>query len=442
MTVFLFLCFWCIASVWNAWLIMKTMEFLIEVSKRRTLRLLMLAACFALAKTVIFVGDPVNIVCATSFFLFAVKVSCGGGLWKKAAIGLMYTSVFFAFNAIRDNYIIYDIRLLDRQPMLCLTLTAAISLLFAVFLYVCIRKYAPDEDYELSDSMWKLLILLEATPFSIVFSIVILFHRYEMENNWITTTYEYAVILIFAFLSFISLFWCVLVLAKQQKLEHQSMLAEINGKYYESLEQQHFEMRRFRHDFANHIQVLSVLLPEQRDEYIRNLAKNIAVAQPLPYCKDTTVNAVLSVKKNMMEYHGIHMEAAVDIQEELPFDKTDICALYANALDNAMEACMKLEEECTVMLISKARKGLFCLEVCNPAAGEDPEALFSLSGKRKSGHMPPTSKMDKGNHGLGLKSIKEIVERYGGGMELKTEGGIFNLFLYLPLSGQSRENPV
>ena len=48
-----------------------------------------------------------------------------------------------------------------------------------------------------------------------------------MENNWITTTYEYAVILIFAFLSFISLFWCVLVLAKQQKLEHQSMLAEI-----------------------------------------------------------------------------------------------------------------------------------------------------------------------------------------------------------------------
>lgn len=136
-----------------------------------------------------------------------------------------------------------------------------------------------------------------------------------------------------------------------------------------------------------------------------------------------------------MEHHGICMEIAVDIPKELPFEKTDICALYANALDNAMEACMGvLEEERVVMLKSKAQKGLFCLEVRNPSvlAGRNQESYFVLSTESESGHMPDTSKMDKINHGLGLKSIREIVGRYGGRMEGKTGNGIFELFLYLP----------
>ena len=46
----------------------------------------------------------------------------------------------------------------------------------------------------------------------------------------------------------------------------------------------------------------------------------------------------------------------------------------------------------------------------------------------------PTSKEDKRNHGLGLKSIHEIVTRYHGHLEIKIENGVFDLFLYLPLA--------
>ena len=117
MNVFIFLLFWCCASLGNAWFIMKTMEYLIVVSKKRSLRLLMLTACFILVKSVIFMGDPVNILGMTAFFLFAVWMSCEGSFWKKTAVGLLYITVFFAFNAIRDNYIIYDIRMFSR-PLL------------------------------------------------------------------------------------------------------------------------------------------------------------------------------------------------------------------------------------------------------------------------------------------------------------------------------------
>ena len=139
---------------------------------------------------------------------------------KKRQLGCCILPFFLHLtpSGIITSYMIYVC-----FPVHCYSLTTICSFLFAVLFYIGIRKYAPDEDYELSDNMWKLLILLMATPFSIVFSIVILFHKRELGNNW-TNSYEYAVILLIAFLSFISLFWCVLVLAKQQKLERQSML--------------------------------------------------------------------------------------------------------------------------------------------------------------------------------------------------------------------------
>ncbi|MBP3888061.1 MAG: GHKL domain-containing protein [Cellulosilyticum sp.] len=47
--------------------------------------------------------------------------------------------------------------------------------------------------------------------------------------------------------------------------------------------------------------------------------------------------------------------------------------------------------------------------------------------------LPPTSKENSKEHGMGLKSIKEIVERYHGMLEIRTEEGMFEVFLYPPV---------
>ena len=147
-----------------------------------------------------------------------------------------------------------------------------------------------------------------------------------------------------------------------------------------------------------------------------------------------------------MERHDILMKTVIDIPVELPFDKTDLCALYANALDNAIEACLKLPKaERIINLKSKAQKGLFCLEVTNPLPSlaeispgqieQKPKenAYMKLKNALQESVIPSTSKSDKHNHGFGLKSINEIVERYHGSLELKAENQAFNLFLYIPL---------
>ena len=79
--------------------------------------------------------------------------------------------------------------------------------------------------------------------------------------------------------------------------------------------------------------------------------------------------------------------------------------------ETAREVCVK----------SRAQKGLFCLEVTNPVAGAQKNLRLQ------------TSKADKENHGFGLRSMKEVVERNHGAMEIRAEGERFEVFLYMPL---------
>lgn len=458
MNRFFYHIYWLFSSLLSGWLIMRSMKHFIKIKRKPWIKCLMLFGCATLSTTVIFIGDSFNILATTPCFLLVTLIACEGTKWQKVTIGTMYANTILAFNALRDNYLkplfsIWNPReyygytspyeeiyaaWYHSYPLSLLSSSTA-TLLFALTLYAGIKKFAPNKDYSLSDSLWKLLLLLTATPFGIILSIVTLYSGTNKYSVWLFhPPADCLALLVITLMSFISLLWCVTVLAKQQRLEQQNMFMEINRKYYEAMEQQHTEIRRLKHDLANHMQVLSALPEQERDSYIKNLAEHTAAMHSLSYCGDSTVNAVLSVKKPLIEQHGIHMELSLDIPQELPFDKTDICALYANALDNAVEACMKLEQEKRFITVkSKARKGLFCLEVSNPAPENSGvpinQAIYDGLEYDTYVNIIPTSKKDKTNHGFGLKSIRETVVRYHGNMELKTVNGVFDLFLYMPL---------
>ena len=133
------------------------------------------------------------------------------------------------------------------------------------------------------------------------------------------------------------------------------------------------------------------------------------------------MNAVLTAKESVMRQRGIAFYAKVDIPGELPFEKPDLCALFANALDNAIEACAALDAGSRqIELSARAAKGILAVEVRNPFGGQ------------LSGGLPKTTKQDAANHGYGLRSIQEIAKKYGGSMEIRQEEGVFCLFCFMP----------
>ena len=302
-------------------------------------------------------------------------------------------------------------------------------MLFVLVFYLLIRRRRLSADFELSKPLWRLLLLLTLPPLGIVLSLILFRSPYSLDMGTIIAD---AALFIIAILSFAGLFRAVFVLERQQKLEQENALAQYNQKYYEAMEQQQFEIRRLKHDLANHLQALLALTDEKRTAYIEELIDNPAFVRVMNYSKDATVNAVLTAKESRMRGLGISFHANVEIAEELPYEKSDVCALFANALDNAIEACEVWKKAADgvkpeIALLARAAKGLLAVSVKNPCV----QTEYGEQDKEGRG-LPKTTKKDTINHGYGLRSIREAVKKYGGNMEIGQEEGQFELLFFLP----------
>ena len=100
----------------------------------------------------------------------------------------------------------------------------------------------------------------------------------------------------------------------------------------------------------------------------------------------------------------------------------DIVTLLVNLLDNAMEACEKLDTGRIIRLKMILEDGELTLSVKNPFAG----AL-----KRK-GNIFLTTKEESAGHGIGLLNVNEVVHRYGGTCVVKEEDGWFCFSAVIP----------
>ena len=152
--------------------------------------------------------------------------------------------------------------------------------------------------------------------------------------------------------------------------------------------------------------------------------------QRLEY-KYTTGNAVTDVILNDKWYRaeraGIRFEAEFWYGGEIPV--FDLGIILNNLLDNAIEACEKLEpEKRFIRLTLKRKKQFLLLDVENSFDGTVP--------MQKGGLLPLTTKQTSlpeimMEHGIGLENVRDIAERYFGGVTIKIEGDIFRVTVML-----------
>ena len=103
----------------------------------------------------------------------------------------------------------------------------------------------------------------------------------------------------------------------------------------------------------------------------------------------------------------------------------DLCCLLANALDNAMEACMRGDEDGRtpgwIRVRAEMRGEYWILEVKNPIDSPVPV---------QEGREESVKRVRR--HGIGLQNMRAVVERYGGVMDIKIDS-CFVLSVMIPL---------
>ncbi|MBQ4529896.1 MAG: sensor histidine kinase [Lachnospiraceae bacterium] len=207
------------------------------------------------------------------------------------------------------------------------------------------------------------------------------------------------------------------------------------SEQYIALELEHFqreyerqkEIRRFGHDMKNHLLHMNQLLEAKKtaeaEVYCKELLGNIPKRENVIITGDDVVDGILSYKAQQMKEYGIRFEITGLFEKPIPMKPVDICTIFANALDNAMEACERMREEKEPWITMQIKRtDYFCLiELINSSS----EKEYQKKDKGK------TSKTDKENHGFGLENIRKTMEKYGGTMEIMQEADRFRLRLIL-----------
>lgn len=161
---------------------------------------------------------------------------------------------------------------------------------------------------------------------------------------------------------------------------------------------------------------------ESLDEHIQQLEDTIIEYGTVVECGHEAINVVLTEKNILCSTCGVKFSYIIDGSLFDFMSETEIYSLFGNALDNALESCSKVsEQEKRVISLKAARRGdMVVLHV---------ENFFDAALNMVDG-MPVTTKKESG-HGFGLRSIREIAEKYGGVATVQAEGNIFKLTVVL-----------
>lgn len=202
------------------------------------------------------------------------------------------------------------------------------------------------------------------------------------------------------------------------------MQAELS--HFEQYKQNQEETARFRHDIRNNLLCLDDLLQEGRTQeaaaYLNDLLHTSRSLSPKFVSGDQMLDCILGVKDRVMEENRITFQLDGVLAGGLRWKPMDICNVFANALDNAIEACQQLpEDQRSINMSVRGTEQYWFVTVQNPAPTEvDTQQLFLKSGGF-------TSKADARQHGIGTYTMKTTVERYGGMLNAECADGIFTL---------------
>lgn len=244
--------------------------------------------------------------------------------------------------------------------------------------------------------------------------------------NIILKSYVYArisvalsICLVIAFIFFLCLVvgLCISNAKYYEKNLEQSLRLEAydyEDKYIDAITERTVEYNKLRHDMKNHFDIVERMINTSHIQEAKDYMEQISFDQGEHYVhvNHLVLNYILSNKTKLAKSHGIDL-CSVIIGKPVTFiADVDYSILVGNLLDNAIEATIEAKEN-EINLCLSFYEDRFVIEV-KSCVVDKPKSKQLL-----------TNKKDKSKHGIGLKNIKDIVEKYNGQDVIEVNGNVF-----------------
>ena len=215
-------------------------------------------------------------------------------------------------------------------------------------------------------------------------------------------------------------------LREKSKAQEAYLAAEL--EYIGQYKRSQVETRAFRHDIKNNLALTQMMLEEghtdEAKEHINDMLGNVSALSPKYITGDEMLDLIISMKAGRMDELGIKFTLDGVADGGLNIKPMDMCSIFANALDNAIEAAQSCETPYVDFNIKRTDK-FFVIKITNSSSKKvDIGKLMSSSGY--------TSKKDKDHHGFGLMNVRHAVENCNGILKAESEDTSFTLSIMMP----------
>lgn len=201
---------------------------------------------------------------------------------------------------------------------------------------------------------------------------------------------------------------------------------ELIETHFAEVENMYRQIRGWRHDYRNHIQVMKAYaaagnLKAIRD-YLDQLDVDLATVDTVIKTGNAMTDAILNSKISLARSRGIPVRADAQIPVALRISELDLCVVIGNLFDNAIEASLRLPPEKRLIRIYMDMKGTqlyisFTNFTAEKKMTKHSGRFFSTKGE---------------GHGFGLLRMDSVVERLGGYLSRNSEDGAFTTEILLP----------
>ncbi len=208
---------------------------------------------------------------------------------------------------------------------------------------------------------------------------------------------------------------------EQNLLKTQVTAAQVQ---LEALQESQEKTIIYRHDMRHHLHLINAYLADNNQpaaqKYITEVEKTIESAVVEKYCSNYTVNLILYSYIAKAKNEQIIVETQIDLPEKNAVSDMDLCIIFANAIENAVNACKRIPsaDDKTLKIVCKTKSDKLFIQITNSYTGT---VMFVDD--------MPVSRSK--NHGFGTKSIAAVAHKYDGVYSFTAEDGVFKTSIIL-----------
>jgi len=267
---------------------------------------------------------------------------------------------------------------------------------------------------------WILYLLTAAISWLILEYLPPLFH-----SNLIMAL----TVMFFVVWSFIILIFAIINTHERMKQKYEADFARdiiSSGRdHYRKMNEQYDILKVMRHDYKFHLNTTLDMLrrgeTEKSDEYLRGLQNQLEENELLNYCDNPVINSLVADYARKCKKLNIDFNISIKIPPDFIIPNYEMCIVFGNLLENAVEACQKLKEERQIKLVVKPQGEQITIMVRNTFNGELVMEGEKFISTKENGSNPAC--------GIGLESVTAVVGSFGEILHIKYDSKWFNVFV-------------